>query len=313
MRLKLIQGTVALTLACCSSAVAGVVGDINGDNQIDLTEALYALQISAGRYPTLNTSVVLVGKGFWEGGTDYSVGDVVSYGGSMYACNSDHISTDFVYDGSSWTLLNQRGPEGPQGPQGIQGVQGPKGDTGPTGPEGATGSIGPIGPQGAQGTQGEKGDTGPQGPEGPPASVLASTRIATAESNYNPYASYVSDIVVASCNIDELLVGGTCSSSSLGFDSFTTNYGVIRYCNISGASVIGGAVSDAGADSASKYGPPIKAYAICLTIGTASADSSTAMKVVSDSSTSTDLKKMISELKANLEEYETLRRTTVHD
>jgi hypothetical protein len=81
-----------------------------------------------------------------------------------------------------------RGPPGPQGPQGEQG---PKGDTGAQGP---------------QGEQGPKGDTGEQGPS-------QNLSVRTVEGNIAQDGACVpgcSELQksVASCNSDEVLVGG---------------------------------------------------------------------------------------------------------
>jgi hypothetical protein len=38
----------------------------------------------------------------------------------------------------------------------------------------------------------------------------------------------VSDVVIVTCNVDELLVGGNCTSDHDDFNSSTTNYGIIE-------------------------------------------------------------------------------------
>ena len=155
------------------SANAAVVGDINGDGHIDLTEAVYALRVSAGAYSDLDTSCVLSGLGAWNTGVEYNECDVVTYSGMTYACTSAHTSSDFTSETSNWVLLTTTGPQGPPGAQGIQGEKGDPGDIGPQGLQGEKGDQGATGPQGVQGIQGIKGDTGatgatgPQGPAGP--------------------------------------------------------------------------------------------------------------------------------------------------
>lgn len=101
-----------LTLLCVNISPAGTVGDINNDGQIDLTEAIYALQVSSGAYPNINPSCQLTGKGTWTGETEYMACDVVTYDGSTYACSMNHISSDFVSEMSNWVLLTQTGPQG---------------------------------------------------------------------------------------------------------------------------------------------------------------------------------------------------------
>jgi hypothetical protein len=124
-------------VAASTTSFAAIVGDINHDGKIDLTEAMYALQVSAGAYPNLDPSFQLVGKGAWSSGADYVECDVVTEDGSTYACNADHTSGVFNDDLTSWNLLTT------QGPQGIQGPQGDIGDAGPPGVQGDPGDIGP--------------------------------------------------------------------------------------------------------------------------------------------------------------------------
>ena len=56
---------------------AGTVGDINNDGKVDLAEAIYALQVASGVYPSLDSSCLLVGKGNWDSGENYNPCDVV--------------------------------------------------------------------------------------------------------------------------------------------------------------------------------------------------------------------------------------------
>lgn len=98
------------------------------------------------------TSFVL--KGAWAANTAYVNNttqiDVVTYGGSTYACKTGHTSTSSILptNATYWTLLAQKG---------ATGAKGDKGDTGATGPAGAAGTKGATG---ATGPQGPKGDTG---------------------------------------------------------------------------------------------------------------------------------------------------------
>ena len=58
----------ALIIFSSQIALAGTVGDINNDGKIDLTEAVYALQVASGLYPALDPSCLLVGRGDWSDG-----------------------------------------------------------------------------------------------------------------------------------------------------------------------------------------------------------------------------------------------------
>ncbi|WP_417913632.1 hypothetical protein [Candidatus Electronema sp. JM] len=102
------------------------------------------------------------------------------------------------------------GPPGPQGIQGIAGppgIQGPKGDPGVAGPPGQSGIAGPVGPPGPQGIQGPQGAAGPPGIQGPKGDIglagsCGSSRIVQVNGGPPTYTS------VATCNSDEILVGG---------------------------------------------------------------------------------------------------------
>jgi len=82
-----------------------------------------------------------------------------------------------VQAGTSFRVVDMRGPAGPTGPAGPAGPSGASGSAsqgtpGPTGPAGATGPTGPPGPTGAAGPQGETGPAGSSG-AAPAISVLA--------------------------------------------------------------------------------------------------------------------------------------------
>lgn len=162
--MRLLLTVVFLLLGITVSKLsAGVVGDINLDGRIDLTEAVHALQVTAGAYPDVSPSCLLVGKGDWTSAQSYQACDVVSdSGGQVYACIADHVSAvaSDLANPALWAALTPTGPQGPQGipgpdgPQGVQGVAGPVGPTGPkgeTGPQGVAGPVGPAGPQGDPG------------------------------------------------------------------------------------------------------------------------------------------------------------------
>jgi hypothetical protein len=106
---KVIAFTVLIFLSIWSSGTssAGIVGDINSDGKIDLTEAIYALQVTMGVYPDLNVSCSLVGKGVWATGTNYLSCDVVVHDGLYYACIESHTSAEpkAPPDASVWSAL----------------------------------------------------------------------------------------------------------------------------------------------------------------------------------------------------------------
>ncbi len=129
-----------------NTLVAGTVGDINNDGKIDLSEAVYALQVASGAYPSLSTSCQLEGEGVWTATTYYEC-DVVSHNDLHHVCNDSTtcLPGDEPGVSSKWIPLVLQGPPGDLGPQGI------KGDDGPTGPQGEQGVAGPTGPQGSPG------------------------------------------------------------------------------------------------------------------------------------------------------------------
>jgi hypothetical protein len=172
-----------------SHSTGALLGDVDHDDKIGLTEATNALQISAGIRSAIETSYGVVWKGAWKSDQLYKAYDAVNYEGSSYICLQEHrsISSNELSNTNIWNVLSVKGDTGDQGPQGvkgdqgdqgIQGIQGPKGDTGAAGPQGLkgdkgdTGTTGPQGPKGdtgatgATGPQGSKGDTGDQGPQG---------------------------------------------------------------------------------------------------------------------------------------------------
>lgn len=102
--------TALLVISFSSTVTAGIIGDIDNDGQISLTEAIYALQVSSGAYPNLNTSCQLTGRGGWSSAVAYNECDVITYDGSMYACNTAHTSASFISDQSNWSLLTQAEP-----------------------------------------------------------------------------------------------------------------------------------------------------------------------------------------------------------
>lgn len=113
-----------------------------------------------------------------------------------------------------------------------------------------------------------------------------STRIVTNGSARNTASPWGSEFITASCGNDEILTGGSCNASHISFSYATTNYGVVRHCLVAGNSIAGASVTDTGFDSASKYGPPITVYAICLSQTGGVIAPSSAMQVQSTTSRS---------------------------
>ena len=102
----------------------------------------------------------LIWKGPWLAADLYNRNDVVSFLGSSYVAQADHLTTEPGTAHSNWDLLAAQGLRGSIGPAGPQGLLGP---AGPTGPQGLIGSTGPAGAQGPAGSAGSVGAQGPMG------------------------------------------------------------------------------------------------------------------------------------------------------
>ena len=160
---------------------SGLLGDIDKDGKIGLSEAVYALQVTSGITPALTSSYVITWKGTWAANQSYQLYDAVQFNGSSYLCLQNHtssVSNEPPYL-NVWDILALQGSTGltgPQGPTGVTGATGPTGLTGATGPQGPMGDTGATGPQGPTGTTGA---IGPQGPTGPAGGTLNPLQIAT--------------------------------------------------------------------------------------------------------------------------------------
>lgn len=121
-----------LTFYLTTPADAGVLGDINGDGHVDLTEALYGLRIASGLHPNIPDSCVITGYGDWLTGQDYNLCDVVFLDGSFYICSQAHTSTsqNTPPNDTYWAILALKGDPGPTGPTGSSGSTGPQGPPG---------------------------------------------------------------------------------------------------------------------------------------------------------------------------------------
>lgn len=114
------------------TVAAGVLGDLNGDGHVDITEALYALQIASGHHPGLPDSCAITGYGDWTAGQNYNACDVVFLDGSFYICSQSHLSSaaNNPPNDTYWANLALKGDTGPPGPSGSSGAQGPQGPPG---------------------------------------------------------------------------------------------------------------------------------------------------------------------------------------
>lgn len=84
-----------------------------------------------------------------------------------------------------------------------------------------------------------------------------------ANSDRNVQDSAVSELVMATCWSNEVLVGGSCSAVTVDSNSSTTNYGVVWDCTLVENTVIAVSYANGLLYSSSKYGPPVSATAIC--------------------------------------------------
>jgi hypothetical protein len=165
-KIVVFAAVVALAFGVDNTVSAGTLGDIDKDGDVDLTEAVHALRVSAGLQSAIPAFYVMVWKGTWAPGEEYNVYDAVQHDGSSYICIQHHTSdgSNSPPDMTTWNILAL---EGAQGPQGDVGPEGPKGETGNTGPEGPKGDKGDTGDTGPKGDKGDAGDIGPEGPPGP--------------------------------------------------------------------------------------------------------------------------------------------------
>ena len=91
----------------------------------------------------------------WRDDVTYSPGDGVSYNGSAWYCEQEHMNWYPRPEDITWTILAEQGATGPQGEQGIEG------------PQGIPGADGADGAQGEQGIQGVQGPAGADGADAP--------------------------------------------------------------------------------------------------------------------------------------------------
>lgn len=81
------------------------------------------------------TTKVAAYRGVWADGEVYTLGDFVTWGGSLWHSNSNEVKSK-PGDGEDWTLAVKRGRDGK---------------------DGRNGDVGPIGKQGPKGDKGDRG------------------------------------------------------------------------------------------------------------------------------------------------------------
>jgi hypothetical protein len=121
--ITLFMASVCLLLAL-SDANSGLLGDVDNDGKVGLTEAINALQITAGVRSGQTASYVITWKGTWATNQNYQLYDAVQFNGSSYICIQNHTSaiSNQPPDLTSWNLLALQGSTGLQGPSGDPGV-----------------------------------------------------------------------------------------------------------------------------------------------------------------------------------------------
>jgi hypothetical protein len=99
---------------------ANVLGDLNGDGEVGVEEAILALRVAAGEDVGFSEPCVLTGAGPWELGTTYQMCDVVSFNDAFYAALMQHQASTATSppDSTYWRPLSI-GTEGPPGPRGY--------------------------------------------------------------------------------------------------------------------------------------------------------------------------------------------------
>lgn len=84
-------------------------------------------------------------RGAYSAGTDYAVGDMVSYNGSSYIMYVDAVAGTVPTDATKWGVVASKGDTGATGNTGATGSPGANGSNGSNGANGADGQGVPIG------------------------------------------------------------------------------------------------------------------------------------------------------------------------
>jgi len=104
------------SLCLAGTLAAGILGDADRDGKIGLTEAVHALQVTAGIKSEQSVSYIIVWRGSWEKGEEYRKYDAVQYEGSSYICVQFHTSSESdAPPGDLWNILAVKGQKGDPG------------------------------------------------------------------------------------------------------------------------------------------------------------------------------------------------------
>lgn len=135
--------TVNITVAAAATTGGTVTIPVtittNGSSVVINKTFSYSISFKGQTGGTGPTGVSMRNKGAWATGVAYTAGtsggtyiDVVTEGGSSYACKTGHTSssTNKPPNSTYWTLLSEKGETGDTGPQGATGPQGPQGEEG---------------------------------------------------------------------------------------------------------------------------------------------------------------------------------------
>ncbi|MBF0545531.1 MAG: carboxypeptidase regulatory-like domain-containing protein [Candidatus Riflebacteria bacterium] len=142
-----IVGAVGLTGPTGATGNSGLTGETGATG---LTGAIGAIGV-AGATGTTGISGISI---LWQGALTIAPNNPKT----NWAYHNSSDGNSYIWNGISWTILNQNGPIGSTGPTGCTGVAGSTGSTGANGftgangTNGATGAIGVVGVTGASGT-----------------------------------------------------------------------------------------------------------------------------------------------------------------
>jgi hypothetical protein len=119
---------IVFSLCSTGTPKAGMLGDVDNDGDVDITEAVHALRITSGSQSPIPVSYVMVWRGSWAENESYEMYDAVQHKGSSYICVQQHTSAEANCppDMNMWNVLaleGEKGPEGPQGPPASAGIK----------------------------------------------------------------------------------------------------------------------------------------------------------------------------------------------
>jgi collagen type VII alpha len=112
-------------------------------------------------------SAGMVYRGAYGAGTNYAVGDVVTFAGASWvSVAGGNAGQEPDVSPASWSVVAAQGAAGLQGVPGVAGPAGSTGGAGAQGVQGVVGAQGVAGPQGPAGSQGLAGSQGAVGAAG---------------------------------------------------------------------------------------------------------------------------------------------------